>query len=348
MNANTVAVISGTPGGTYFRMASDLAFALDDGDNLRILPVLGKGAGQNAYDVRFLRGIDIGFVRTDTLEQLRQDNRLKEVDRRIAYIARLFNDELHVIVPNETKSIEQLVGKKVSFDVAGSGTDYTGRSMFAGLGINVDAVNVDQPTAFSMLKKGELAAVVSVAAKPVAVVASFREDGFHLLPVPNLDNLADRYMPATLSHADYPPLVKQGETINTLSVGTILGVYNWPTNTERYTRVSRFVEAFYTHFDRLLEPQRHPKWKEVDLYADVPGWHRFPAAEAWVAKHRAEVAAAARRGQQQAQTAAPTVPDSLSPPPAGAIPTRTAVTADSEISALVEEFLRWRQRYRRR
>src|ERR1044072_6976076 len=38
MNANTVAVISGTPGGTYFRAASDMAFVLDDGDNLRILP----------------------------------------------------------------------------------------------------------------------------------------------------------------------------------------------------------------------------------------------------------------------------------------------------------------------
>ena len=35
MNANTVAVISGTPGGTYFRMASDMAFVLDDGDIVR-------------------------------------------------------------------------------------------------------------------------------------------------------------------------------------------------------------------------------------------------------------------------------------------------------------------------
>src|SRR3954447_25959320 len=71
MNANTLAVVSGTPGGTYFRMASDMAFVLDDGDDLRILPILGKGAGQNAYDIRFLKGVDLGFVRTDTLDQLR-------------------------------------------------------------------------------------------------------------------------------------------------------------------------------------------------------------------------------------------------------------------------------------
>ncbi len=42
LNANTVAVISGTPGGTYFRMASDLAFVLDGVKDLRVLPVMGR------------------------------------------------------------------------------------------------------------------------------------------------------------------------------------------------------------------------------------------------------------------------------------------------------------------
>src|SRR5215216_2670575 len=146
MNANTVSVISGTPGGTYFRMASDMAFVLDN-DDLRVLPILGKGAGQNAYDIRFLKGVDLGFVRTDTLQQLRGDKRVLNVERHITYVARLFNDELHVIAPRDITDIRQLAGKKVSFDVAGSGTNYTGRAMFAGLGLEVEAINVDQPTA---------------------------------------------------------------------------------------------------------------------------------------------------------------------------------------------------------
>ena len=61
MNANTVTVVTGTPGGTYFRAGADLAFVLDDGDKLRILPILGKGAGENAYDIRFLKGVDLGL-----------------------------------------------------------------------------------------------------------------------------------------------------------------------------------------------------------------------------------------------------------------------------------------------
>ncbi|MRI57445.1 transporter, partial [Methylobacterium sp. DB1607] len=31
MNANTVTVVTGTPGGTYFRVGAELAFVLDDG-----------------------------------------------------------------------------------------------------------------------------------------------------------------------------------------------------------------------------------------------------------------------------------------------------------------------------
>src|SRR5215213_4807313 len=182
-NANTVTVVSGTPGGTYYRAASDLAFVLDS-EHLRVLPLLGKGAGQNAYDIRFLKGVDLGFVRMDTLEQLRGDQRVIDADRNITYVARLFNDELHVIASRDIADVRQLAGKRVSFDVEGSGTDYTGRSMFKGLGIDVQVVNVDQPTALDRLKRGDLAAVVSVAAKPVAVLSDFDgRDRFHLLPV---------------------------------------------------------------------------------------------------------------------------------------------------------------------
>ena len=294
MNANTVSVITGTPGGTYFRIGADLAFVLDDGDKLRILPILGKGAGENAYDIRFLKGVDLGFVRTDTLDQLRQDKRLKDIDQRIQYIAKLFNDELHVIAPNAIKDVRDLTGKRVTFDVKGSGTDYTGRAMFSGLGVTVEAVNVDQPTAFEMLRKGEVEAVVSVAAKPVSVVAGFDPgDRFHLVKTPYPDALSEAYVPATLTSTDYPKLVKGGEPVETLAVGSILGVYNHPKGSERYNKLTRFVEAFFTQFDKFLSPQRHPKWREVNLAATVPGWTRFRPAQDWLDRHRQQEVASA-------------------------------------------------------
>jgi uncharacterized protein len=323
MNANTVTVISGTPGGTYFRMASDMAFVLDDGDNLRILPILGKGAGQNAYDIRFLKGVDLGFVRTDTLNQLREDQRIRNADRHITYIARLFNDELHVIAPREVTDIRQLAGKKVSFDVKGSGTDYTGRSMFKGLGLEVEAVNIDQATALDHLKQGELSAVVSVAAKPVAFVAGFDPaERFHILPVPFVEALADKYFPATLTSKDYPKLVQDAATVNTLAVGTVLGAYNWPPKTERYNRIARFVDAFFSKFDEFQKPPRHPKWREVNLAAGIANWKRFPPAQEWLDRQGPATTAATRDSFERFLN-------------------ERRPAADADRTRLFEEFLKW-------
>ncbi|MFE1600426.1 TAXI family TRAP transporter solute-binding subunit [Methylobacterium sp. ID0610] len=293
MNSTTVSIMTGTPGGTYFRVGADLAFVLDDDTKLRVLPILGKGAGQNAYDLRFLRGVDLAFLRTDTLDQLRQDKRLARIETHIQYIAKLFDDELHIIGPTRITDAQQLAGKRVTFDVKGSGTDYSGRAMFRNLGITVQAINVDQPTALTMLRKGEVDAVVSVAAKPVAVVAGFDPaDQFHLIPVKFTESIQDAYAPASLDRNDYPKLVKEGTQVETLAVGTVLGVYNHPKGSFRYKKISRFVEAFFGRFDEFLAPQRHPKWRDVNLAAGVSGWTRFRPAQDWLDSHREPQAAA--------------------------------------------------------
>ena len=111
-----------------------------------------------------------------------------------------------------------------------------------------------------------------------------------------LRRLPIKYFPATLAHEDYPKLVPAGAKIETLSVGTVLAAYNWPENSERYRRIARFVEAFFSKFDELLAPGRHPKWSEVNFAADVPGWKRFPAAQQWLDGHSDEPTTTASLG----------------------------------------------------
>ena len=65
INANTLMILTAGSGLTYGPLAADLATVLNDGDNLRILPVQGYSAFQNVRDVRYLRGIDMGFTRTN-------------------------------------------------------------------------------------------------------------------------------------------------------------------------------------------------------------------------------------------------------------------------------------------
>jgi hypothetical protein len=61
-----------------------------------------------------------------------------------------------------------------------------------------------------------------------------------------------------------------------------MAVYNWAPGSDRYRKVARFVDAFFEQFPALLEPSRHPKWKEVNLAAQVPDWTRFAPAENWL------------------------------------------------------------------
>ena len=42
----------------------------------------------------------------------------------------------------------------------------------------------------------------------------------------------------------------------------------------------------YFYPDQFNNPARHPKWREVNLSADMPGWVRFKPAAEWLAAHR--------------------------------------------------------------
>src|SRR5215471_9316430 len=55
MNENTVGVAGGLLSGTYMTFADELAQVLDDGDNLRVLPIVSFGAASNLDDLLYLR-----------------------------------------------------------------------------------------------------------------------------------------------------------------------------------------------------------------------------------------------------------------------------------------------------
>jgi TRAP transporter TAXI family solute receptor len=254
-----------------------------DGDDLRVLPMIGRGSLQNLRDVMFLKGVDIGIVQMDAREQLATENLQTDAVRRLRYITRLYNEEVHIIANREITDIRQLDGKKVNIDKVGSGTNLTARLIFDKLGIKPDITTFDQGSSYERLRSGEIQAAVYVAGRPVRAIAEFQSEGrFHLLPIPFEGEIAEAYFPARFTPSDYPRLVDKDKPVETLAVGSLLAVFNWPENSDRYKRVSRFVDAFFTRFDEFLQPGRHPKWKEVNLAAEVPGWERMKPAQDWL------------------------------------------------------------------
>jgi hypothetical protein len=139
------------------------------------------------------------------------------------------------------------------------------------------------------LKKGDLDAVIVVGGKPYLSVTTFNNDGrFHLAAVDYLKPLQSDYLPATLTSKDYPNLIPDGETVDTIAVPSVLAAYNWEPNTERGRKLALFVDAFFRKFAALQDAPFHPKWKEVSLPAPLTGWNRLPLAQQWLDKHGVE------------------------------------------------------------
>ncbi len=294
-NTGIIGLASGGVEGTYVRIAADLAAVLD-GPDLRVLPILGRGSVQNTLDIMFLRGVDVGIVQSDVLAYLKRERTIPGVERSIQYIAKLYNEELHLLGGKATTNLAALAGKKVNVDSRGSGTFITATLLFDKLGIAVEMTHFDQALALEKLRAGEIAALAYVAGRPTRLFRDVRaEEGLRFIPIPASDALLDTYLPATLSSTDYPTLIAAGESVETIAVGAVMAVYGWPRNSERFQRVSRFVDAFFSRFSQLLQPPRHAKWKEVNLAAQLPGWTRFAGAEVALA------ASSEREGRQRQQ-----------------------------------------------
>ena len=326
-NAGTVGIISGGVEGTYVRIASDLAAVLDDGDKLRVLAVLGKGSIQNIGDVLHLRGIDIGIVQSDVLAYAKRERIYPNLDNRLRYITKLYNEELHVLARPDITRIEDLAGQKVNFDGQGSGTHMTASLIFDRLGITVEPTTDDQALALEKLRAGEIAALVYVAGKPTRLFTDIKAaDGLHFLPVQPTPELLETYLPSRLGSADYPMLIEPGQDVETVAVSAVMAVYNWEAGHDRNRKVSRFIDAFFGRFGEFLEPPRHAKWKEVNLAAEVPGWTRFAPAGAWLRQNPVP---------QEEPTDAIALRESFRT----FIAQRGATTVEAD--ALFEEFLRW-------
>jgi TRAP transporter TAXI family solute receptor len=279
-NAWTVGIVGGLASGTYMRFAVELAGALDDGDNLRILPIVSFGAASNLDDLLYLRGVDIAVTQSDVFEYFRTVRKTANLDKRINFIIRLPLSEVHLLAREEINSIDDLRGKKVNLGPEGSASSLTGAIIFQRLGIQIEQSNFNDATSMQKLKSGELSALVRVVGKPVDGLAQIpRNSGLHLISIPFSQKFADFYTLGVLSSQDYPALLPPGQQIDTIAVPAVLAVYNWTSKTDRYRRVQRFVERLFANWDKLQQPPSHPKWRDVNLAATVPGWTRFSVAE---------------------------------------------------------------------
>ena len=285
-NEGTVSVITAPVGGTMPILGNDLARVLDDGDRLRVLPIIGKGPVQNVLDILFLKSVDMGMVVSDVAEFYKLQYNMPNIEGRLRYIAKLYNSEIHIIAPTSIKTVFDLAGKRIMSpkDVG----YFSARAILSRLNINATVdYQADDLLSLQKVIDGQADAWFVNSGKVQGIARNIKNENgrLHLVSIPYDPRLQDLYLPSKFTSDEYPNLVPPGQSVDTVAASALLVTYNWPENSERYNRVARFVDAFYARIDEFYKPPRNPKWQESSITASVRGWTRFKAAQDWLDRH---------------------------------------------------------------
>jgi hypothetical protein len=169
---------------------------------------------------------------------------------------------------------------------------------------------------------------VAIEGKPVQWLSQINDRSLHLVPVDFAKPLQDEYLPSKMSSADYPNLIADGASVETIAAEAVLASYNWAPNSDRYRRLSLLVDTMFDKVAQLQRPPFHPKWKEMAPRATVSGWTRFKAAQEWLDRNM--------------PLSAGTAAASGAVPPTATAIARPSGLAPQERDPLYREFLEWR------
>jgi hypothetical protein len=191
----------------------------------------------------------------------------------------------------------------------------------------VQQVNIPQAGAIEMLQSGEIDAIARVLPKPVDFFSKIPPNsGLHLVNIPFTKMFEDYYTLGEFTKKDYPTLLNGQDRIDTIAVPAVLAVYNWPRDSDRYRKVQRFTQYLFTRFSTFQKPPYHPKWRDVNLAATVPGWTRWAPAQDMLQQLQAQQ-------QQQQKTSFQAFLNSRQSMPAN----------EAERDALFRDFLQWQE-----
>jgi TRAP-type uncharacterized transport system substrate-binding protein len=291
-NRYTVGLVTGPAYSTEFSMMQDIATVLSQGQEtgphgemaLQVLPMVGTGGERNILDVLTLANADLAIAPVVLANRLRDAKTFGDIHRKLVYITLLHTEEFHLLVRQDIRNIADLDGKTVSLGEQDSAGDVLGREVFDSAGVNVNAVNLGLDAALDQLQHGQISAALVLSGKPVKPLLTInaRLQALHFLPIPYSRGLARDFLPSKLQHADYPNIIADGESVDTVAVESALFAYNWPARSPRFELLENFTRSFFSRFPELREDDHHPKWREVNLAAQLPGWDRFGPAERWL------------------------------------------------------------------
>ncbi len=282
INDDSLLLLASSPVASYLSIAQDIAIIA--GGNPRVISMTANGGLDNLSDLLFLRGVDMAIVPSNVLARAESVASLgPNLRQRLAYITRLYNEEIHLLVGREISSLPDLNGKRVGISVGDGNAEFTATDLFKRLGITIEVISLTPAIAMEQLRSGEIAALMLIGGKPMSFVARLPKDGtVRLLDLPFPKSVEDAYAPAVFRSSDYPTLIPTGASVEALSLTAVLMTRAGRGSEASQRRITPFVSAFFEGLTSRRSGDLHPKWMEINLAASLPGWTRARPAQEWL------------------------------------------------------------------
>lgn len=290
---DSIAIVSGPKTGTYYAIAKDISQVAGKA-GISVDVKTSEGSIDNIKRLNSPENVGLGIVQSDVLgflsrsrspESIRMANNLRMVFP-------FYNEEVHVLARNDIKSFMDLQGKRVAIGEDGSGNMLTSINLFSMMGVTpADSKKISPAQGVVSVLKGELDAAIFVGGKPVRLFKNLEDltlpenqkyaamlDQVHFLPMDN-PKMLEEYKPAVITKADYN-FVK--DDVPTIAVQAVMVSFDQSTGTsgtakKRCDKLSQLAKVIRKDLPNLAE-KGHPKWKEVNLDADIGNWKRDACA----------------------------------------------------------------------
>jgi len=287
--AMALSIASGDAGGSETSLARDMSGLVPAKAEFAVVPVSGDCGLRNIEHLLETPDISMAFVATDALYAARDEEPLRAA--RLRLVANFGPQEIHIVARSDIASLGDLAGKPVNLGPEGSGSALTGAHLFTALGIEIKPVALDGAAAIAALQQGSIAASVVLGPRPVPLLTKLDAgSGLHLVPVNFGGPLETSYLPASLSHDDYPGLIAASVALPTVATGLSLLTADRSTDPAFEINIESFITALFSKIDTLKTGRHHLKWRDVNLAAALPGFVRAEAAENWLNEHQQQSA----------------------------------------------------------
>lgn len=303
-----ITVVTGLKTGTYYIFGRDV-FETAKKASIDVVVKPSEGSIDNIKIINSEENATLGIVQSDVLGFL---GRSKNPDSmkmasNLRMVFPFYNEEIHVLARKEIKDFKDLQGKKVAIGEEGSGNMLTSINLFSMMGVTpAESQKIPSAQGVVAVLKGEIDAAIFVGGKPVRLFKNLEDlslpenqkyasmlEQVHFLPM-NSAKMLEEYKPAEITTNDYK-FVK--EPVPTISVQAILISRDFSQadnsktneNSKRCEQIGKFADMLRAGIPALKETG-HPKWKEVNIDANISAWKKDSCAWEIASKAKSEEA----------------------------------------------------------